>query len=182
MDAATLPSWLQPLATLGWVDWVLLTVLLGSVVVGIARGFVFECMSLAGWVVAWFGAQWAAPELAAVLAPLMGRLGEPGSAAPHAAAFALAFVGVLLLWSLLARAVKLLLHATPLSAADRLLGGGFGVLRGAVLLLALATVVTLTPAAQSQAWRVSQGARWLGLSLQALKPLLPEQARQLLRG
>ncbi|MCK7494049.1 MAG: CvpA family protein [Comamonadaceae bacterium] len=46
-----------------------------SVVVGLVRGFVFEALALAGWVVAWFAAQWAAPQLAPHL-----PLGEPGSA------------------------------------------------------------------------------------------------------
>ena len=160
---------------LGWVDWTLLAVLLASVVVGLVRGFIFELMSLAGWLVAWFAAQWAAPHLAPVL-----PLGEPGSALNLGAAFALCFLGALVVWGLLARLVRLLLHATPLSLMDRGLGAGFGLLRGAVLLLALSTVVTLTPAAQSEAWRQSQGARWLGLSLNALKPLLPEPAQRLM--
>jgi membrane protein required for colicin V production len=167
-------SLLDTLARLGWVDWALLAVLLLSIAVGVWRGFVFELMSLAGWVVAWFAAQWLAPEIS----PHLGFMGESGSLPVHAAAFALGFVGVLLAWSLLARLLRLLLHATPLSVPDRLLGGGFGVLRGVALLLVVATVVSFTPAAQSQAWRVSHGAHWLGLSLQAVKPLLPQASRQ----
>jgi membrane protein required for colicin V production len=171
MDLAALPA----LPALSWIDWTLLAVLALSVVVGIWRGFVFECLSLAGWVAAWFAAQWVAPELAPYL-PVGGR----GSALNLAAAFALGFLAALVLWSLLARLIRLLVQATPLSIPDRLLGGGFGVLRGVVLLLAVATVVALTPAAQSQDWRTSQGARWLGLTLQAVKPLLPEPAARLL--
>ena len=75
---------------------------------------------------------------------------------------------------------QLLMQATPLSLPDRLLGGAFGALRGAVLLLAVATVVAFTPAAQSQDWRASQGARWLGHTLSALKPLMPPPAARLL--
>ena len=70
--------------------------------------------------------------------------------------------------------MRMALHATPLSLPDRLLGGVFGALRGAVLLLAVASVLALTPAAQSSAWRRSHGAQWLGSTLQVLKPLLPE--------
>ena len=44
------------LSALGWVDATLLAVLLLSMLVGLVRGFVFECLSLAGWLVAWFGA------------------------------------------------------------------------------------------------------------------------------
>ena len=163
-----MPAWL---AQLGWVDGAFLTVLGLSVLVGLVRGFVFECLSLAGWVVAWFGAQWAAPQLATSL-----PVGSPGSALNLAAALTLCFVAVLVVWSLLARLLRMLIHATPLSIPDRLLGGGFGALRAGVLLLAVTAVVALTPAAQSQDWRGSKSARWLELALHAVKPLLPESA------
>ena len=164
------------LASLSWTDWTLVAVLALSVAVGMVRGFVFECLALAGWVVAWFAAQWAAPELAPHL-----PVGRPGSALNLAAALVLCFVAVLVVWSLLARLVRMLLHATPLSVPDRLLGGVFGALRGVVLLLAVAAVVALTPAAQSHAWHQSHGARWLAQTLQQLKPLLPDAAAQLIR-
>lgn len=160
---------------LSWVDWTLLAVLAVSVVIGMVRGFVFECLALAGWVVAWFAAQWAAP----VLAPHV-PVGVAGSGLNLGVSFALAFLVAVIAWTLLARLIRMLIHATPLSIPDRLLGAGFGLLRGGVLLLALASVVTLTPAAQSTPWRSSHGARWLGLALQALKPLLPATAAGLL--
>ncbi|MFN7726481.1 MAG: CvpA family protein [Rubrivivax sp.] len=155
---------------LPWIDWTLLAVLVVSVAVGVWRGFVFEMLSLLGWLVAWFGAQWWAPSLGAHL-----PIGSPGSSLNHAAAFTLAFVGVLFAWALLAKLLKLLLHATPLSLPDRALGAGFGLLRGVVLLLAVATVVALTPAVQSEAWRASRGALWLQTAMHGLKPVLPPQ-------
>ena len=163
------------LETLGWIDWVILVIGVASIIVGLVRGFVFECLSLAGWLVAWFGAQWAAPYLAPHL-----PVGVPGGGLNHGVAFIAAFVGALVIWALVARLVRLAIHATPLSVADRLLGGVFGALRALVLLLALATVVSLTPAAQSPSWRGSVGARGLIQVLDALKPLLPEPAARLL--
>lgn len=157
------------MAALGWVDWTLLAVLAVSAVVGLVRGFVFEAMSLAGWAVAWFAAQWFAADLAPHL-----PVGAPGGALNHAAAFVACFVVALLAWALLARLVRLLVRATPLSPADRVLGAGFGLARGAVLLLALATVVALTPVRQSAPWRESHGAMWLNTAMQGLKPVLPE--------
>ena len=164
------------LPALSWADWTLLAVLAASVLIGLLRGFVFECLSLAGWVVAWFAAQWAAPQLAPSL-----PVGTPGSALNLAAALALCFIAALIVWGLIAKLVRMLIHATPLSVPDRLLGAAFGVLRGVVLLLAVSSVVALTPAAQSAAWRNSQGARWLGSTLQALKPLLPDVVARSLR-
>ncbi len=170
MDVA---SWLPQLS---WVDWALLAVLAISVLAGLMRGFVFECLALAGWIVAWFVAQWAAPHLAPHL-----PTGMAGPAMLKAIAFALCFFGVLIVWSLLAKGVRMLIHATPLALPDRLLGGVFGGLRGAVLLLVVATVVGLTPAAQSSGWRASRGASWLQQTLTVMKLYLPEPAARLLR-
>jgi membrane protein required for colicin V production len=160
---------------LPWMDWLLMAVLAASVMVGFVRGLVFECLSLAGWLVAWFVAQWAAPQLATHL-----PVGDAGSTLQLGAAFALIFLLAVAVWTLLARLVRMLVHATPLSLLDRALGGGFGVFRGLVLLLAVATVVALTPAAQSAIWRGSHGALLLGQALQTLKPLLPEPAARFL--
>lgn len=164
------------LPDLGWVDWTLIAIVALSVLIGLVRGLVFEVLSLVGWVAAWFAAQWLAPQLAPYL-----PVGTPGSGLNLGAAFTLAFVGALIVWMVLARLIRLVLHATPLSIVDRLFGAGFGALRAGVLLLALATVVAFTPASQSPAWRSSIGARWLSQTLAALKPLLPEPAARLIK-
>ncbi len=164
------------LPALSWTDWALLAVLAASVLVGLFRGLVFECLSLAGWVVAWFAAQWAAPQLAPGL-----PVGSPGSSLNLAAALSLCFIAALVVWGLAAKLIRMLIHATPLSLPDRLLGAAFGVLRGVVLLLAVSSVVALTPAAQSASWRNAQGARWLNSALLALKPLLPDAVARALR-
>lgn len=158
---------------IGWVDLALATVLLASVIVGLVRGFVFELLSLAGWVAAWFAAQWVAPEIGPYL-----PIGAHGSALNHAAAFVCAFIVALIVWSLLARLVRLVIHATPLSLPDRLLGGIFGVVRGTVLLLAVATVVGFTPLVKSSSWQHSRGAAILQAALQKLLPLLPPQVSE----
>ena len=160
---------------LPWIDWTLLAVLAVSVVVGLVRGFVFEVMALMGWIVAWFGSQYLAREVSPHI-----PVGAPGSAANMAMAYVLCFIGILLVWALMARLVRMLIHATPLSVPDRLLGAGFGLLRGGVLLLALATVVALTPAAQSKPWQRSEGARWMDAALAGLKPLLPDEVARYL--
>ena len=161
------------LPALGWVDWALAAALALSVAVGLWRGLTFEVLSLLGWVAAYVAAQ----AFAATVAPML-PVGDPGSALNQGAAFALVFIGALVVWALASRLLRQLIHATPLQAIDRVLGAGFGLLRGAVLLLAVATVVTLTPAVRSPAWQDSQGAAWLGALLQGLKPVLPGSLAQ----
>lgn len=161
------------LPALGWVDWMLVAALALSVAVGLWRGLVFEVLSLLGWVAAYVAAQ----AFAAVVAPML-PVGNPGSAINQGAAFAVVFIVALVAWALASRLLRRVLHATPLQAIDRVLGAGFGLLRGAVLLLAVATVVALTPAARAPAWQDSRGAAWLGALLQGLKPVLPESLVQ----
>ena len=163
------------LPDLGWVDWAMLLALGLSVLVGLARGLVFELMSLVGWAVAYFSAQLFSPQVATYV-----PIGAPGSALHQGAAFAATFVAVLLVWAVLARLLRLLIRATPLTVIDRLLGAVFGGLRGLLLLLVVATVVSYTPALRSQAWQDSTGAAWLGQVITVLKPFLPaEVARHL---
>jgi membrane protein required for colicin V production len=164
--------------TASWnaVDIFMLAALLLSMLVGAWRGLVFELMSLVGWFVAYLAAQWLTPSLS-VHVPI----GAPGSAINHAAAFIATFLVALLAWGLLSRLLKMLIHATPLGLVDRLFGGAFGVLRGVVLLLVVAAVVTRTPWAQSPAWQQSTGAAWVKVLLVGLKPSLPTTISDQLR-
>ncbi len=154
--------------SMGWVDAVLLGVLILSVIVGLVRGLVFEMLSAVGWIAAYFAAQWVTPTLAPHI-----PVGEPGSGLNHGAAFASAFIAALIVWGLAARLLRMLIRATPLSLLDRLLGAGFGIARGMIVLLALATVVAFTPLMKSAAWQQSIGAVWLQSVLRGLKPVLP---------
>ena len=154
---------------LGWVDLVLLGIFLLSVLIGLWRGFVFEIVSLLGWLVAFVIANSAGPYLAD-LVPI-------SSADPHLrlwAAYVIVFVLVLLTCTLLARMLRALVAATPLSFVDHLLGGVFGMVRGALILVVAATLVMLSPYANSTTWKSSHGALWLGLALEGLKPILPQ--------
>ncbi len=161
---------------IGWVDWTLLALTGVSIVVGLVRGLVFEVLSLLGWVAAYVAAQAASPWLAPHL-----PIGAPGSALNFGASFAIVFIVALIVWTLLARLIRLLIHATPLTLVDRALGGVFGLARGVVLLLAVATIVSFTPAAKASAWQSSHGAAWLGVLLGGIKPLLPVDVARHLR-
>lgn len=158
---------------LGWVDIGLMLFLLLSVIVGLMRGVVFELLSLAGWVVAYVAAQWLTP-----WAQPHVSIGQPGSALNHAVAFACVFFAVLMLWAVGARLVRLLIRATPLNALDRVLGAGFGLMRGVLVLLLVALVLELTPVAKSLAWKKSQGVAWMIAVVKEIKPLLPVEFSQ----
>lgn len=158
----------------GWVDICIAAFLLLSIVIGLARGFVFEVLSLIGWFAAWFAAVWFEP----LLLPLI-HAGPPGAALNHWIAFGGIFIVALIVWGLGAKLIRSMIRATPLSGIDRLLGAGFGIVRGLAVLLLLATVISISPLGQSAAWRQSQSSIWLGDLLQMLRPLFLNDDSQL---
>ena len=153
---------------LGWVDIALLAVFGLSVLIGLWRGFVFEIVSLLGWLVAFVMANSAGPFLADHV---------PVGDSPEVRlwiAYIVVFVVILITCTLLARMLRALVAATPLSFVDHLLGGLFGAARGALVCVVLGTLVMLSPYASSTTWKSSHGALWLGMALQGLKPVLPQ--------
>lgn len=152
-------------------DWIAVALLAVSLVLGLVRGLVFEVISLAGWVVAFFGAQWFAGDVAAWL-PISG---DPEASWRYALAFVLIFIAVAFGVGLIAALTRKLIAAVGLRPVDRMLGAVFGLARGAVALLAVAVVVHLLSLSESAWWRESHSAIVLDAALQGLKPALPEK-------
>ena len=154
---------------MGWVDIALLTVLALSSVLGLWRGLVYEVLSLAGWIVAFLMAQAYATEAAALL-----PMGDAAPALRLAAGFALVFIAVAFAGGFVAWVIKKLVASVGLRPVDRLLGGVFGVARGALILLAITVVVSMTSWHSDPGWQASPVAGGLSQGLSALKPMLPQ--------
>jgi membrane protein required for colicin V production len=158
-------------------DWIFLAVLGASLLVGAWRGLVYEVLSVMSWIAAFIVAQWLAPDAAAWL---------PVQRAPEAGRYAIGFVAVFLAvvfaGGLLAWLTKKLVQAVGLRPVDRVLGAAFGLIRGAVLLLAVAVVINMSPARGAAWWTESRGAEAAMAALKNLKPMLPEQFGQYLPG
>ncbi|QHI98019.1 CvpA family protein [Xylophilus rhododendri] len=151
------------------VDWVLAALLAASFLIGLWRGLVFEVLSLLGWVVAFVAAQWWADAVGAWL-----PMGDSGEAARYGAGFVVTFIAVAFGWGLMASLVRKLIGSVGLRPVDRTLGGVFGLVRGLLVLLALAVVVETTSLHEQDGWRTSQAAPLLRAALSALKPVLPQ--------
>ncbi|MEY4341598.1 MAG: hypothetical protein RL541_1102 [Pseudomonadota bacterium] len=154
--------------TLESLDWILLAVLGFSMLLGLMRGIVQEVLSLAGWVAAFYLAQYYAPSMAQWL-PMQGS----SEILRFAAGFVVVFVGVLIAQALITGVIKKMLSVVGLGLIDRLLGSLFGALRGIVILLAVTLLVGMTPMRESEAWQQSQGSKWLRALLHVCKPALP---------
>ena len=151
-------------------DWVVLIVLLASVLLGLLRGLVYEVLSVLNWLAAFVLAQWFAPAAARWL-----PMGSAGQAMRYAAGFVLVFIATLFVGGLLAWLTKKLVEAVGLRPVDRALGGVFGLVRGAVALLALAVVVHLTSWKDSGWWTESFSGGVATAALRGLKPVVPEK-------
>ena len=152
------------------VDWIFLAVLGLSLLIGAWRGLVYEVLSLLGWAVSFYVAQWFAPEVANRLP--MTSMSEP---VRYAAAFVLLFIVSVFVAGLLSVLVKKLIEAIGLRPVDRTLGALFGLVRGVILLLVATVVMSMTTLHESDWWQASKGAPVLTATLNALKPLLPAQ-------
>jgi membrane protein required for colicin V production len=158
-------------------DWVFAAILLLSMAVGLWRGLVFEVLSLAGWLASFVLAQWWAPAVAEWL-----PLGQWSPPLRHVAGFVVVLVGSLVVAALLARLARKLIEAVGLRPIDRILGAAFGLLRGFVIVLAVAVVAQMTPLRDMQVWSESAGAQAAAQTLKGLKPILPERFGQYLPG
>jgi membrane protein required for colicin V production len=151
-------------------DWVVFAVLALSVLLGLLRGLVYEVLAVLNWLAAFLLAQWLAARVGALL-PLPAM----GESIQYAVGFVAVFVGVLIVGGLLAWLVKKLVHATGLAPVDRALGGVFGLVRGAIAVLALAVVVHLTGLKNGAWWVESMTAGVATAALRGLKPVVPER-------
>lgn len=151
-------------------DWIFLAVLLASLALGLWRGLVYEVLSVLSWIVAFVVAQWAAQPAGDWL-----PMGGAGASVRWAAGFAVVFIAAVFTGGLVAWGVKKMVEAVGLRPVDRALGAAFGLVRGAVLLLAAALVVNATPLRTADWWTESVGASVATTALKGLRPVVPGQ-------
>ncbi|SEF77524.1 CvpA family protein [Marinobacterium lutimaris] len=132
---------------MNWVDWVIIAIIAISSLMSLRRGFVREAVSLASWVVAFVVARLFATSLAVVLQDYIDT-----PSLRLLAAFAILFVITLIVGALVGMLIGALVSATGLSATDRVLGIGFGAVRGALVIVVLVALLGMTPAVQDSWW------------------------------
>lgn len=134
-----------------WVDFAIIGIIALSAIIGLARGFIREVLSLAIWVVAVFAAWTFHRPLAEQLTPWLStpsvRIGV---------AFIVLVLVVLILGAILGQILSTLIEKTGLTGTDRLLGVVFGAARGALLVAVLVYLAALTPMPDDPWWKESQ--------------------------
>ncbi len=149
-------------------DWAMLAVLVLSVLLGVWRGLVHEVLAIVGWVAAFVLAHLFADEVGQMI-NIQGVRGQ----FRYILGFGVVFIGTLIASGLLTWLVKKMLQRVGLTQLDRTLGGAFGAVRALMILLALTTVVLMTPLQETAAWRESVGASKLTVLLKIAQPWLP---------
>ena len=129
------------------VDVVIIFVIVLSALFGLLRGFMKESISLAKWVIA----TWIAATFAPKLAPMLPAAVE-SEAVRQAISFASLFIIVFLLGTLVSHLVTRMLIKTGLTSVDRVLGLGFGVLRGGLIIIIFVIVGGHFPQLPQQDW------------------------------
>ena len=153
-----------------WLDYLFIAAALVSVLLGLMRGFVREILSLATWVAAFilalrFGQQasdWMAPAIGAVtVRKVLG--------------YGLVFLVALLAGGLITWLIALLVRGSGLAPTDRMLGAGFGIVRGLFISAALVLVASYTPARESNAWKHSALVPQLQPLAGGMRSLIPKE-------
>lgn len=138
---------------MGGFDWIIAAVLLVSILVGIFRGFIKESLSLISWILAiWLAFNFC------------GQAGEfihqyiniPAPRFREWAGFAVVFVSTLLIFSVITYAITKIFVRGPIKGVDRVLGLGFGALRGAAIVVAVLVVAKGFGMDSSEWWQNSQ--------------------------
>ncbi|MCG8668757.1 MAG: CvpA family protein [Pseudomonadales bacterium] len=111
-------------------DFVIIAIIGLSSLMSIRRGFTIEAISLASWVAAFvIGRLFSSP-----LAHLLRDVVDPPSAREPLAFVAL-LIATLVVASLIKKLFKEIVSASGLSVMDRVLGMGFGALRGIIIVV-----------------------------------------------
>lgn len=152
-----------------WVDYTFIAIVVASFLIGAFRGLIRESMSLATWILAFVITLRYGPVVADRL-----KASVDTESFRLIAGYALCFFGVLLAGALLTLLVSLLIRGSGLGGVDRMLGAGFGLLRGLFVVVAIVMVVGTTEARNDSAWKRSVLVPPLVPAADQLRALIPE--------
>ena len=147
---------------MSWLDILIIVIIGISMVISVFRGLIKESISLATWVAAFWIAISFAGGLASILPDSLEStrfsIGDVKIAASNlrvGIAFMLLVIAVLILGAVINFVLSHLLVRGSLTSTDRLLGAGFGILRGAIIIVVFVIAAGLTSLPQSKTWRAA---------------------------
>jgi membrane protein required for colicin V production len=132
------------------VDIVILIITVLSSAFGLWRGLIKEVLSLLTWIAALLVSRVYSEPLAGLMTGVIENDGIR-----YVSAFAILFVIVMMFGTFLNFLMSKLLNLTGLKSADRLLGAGFGVARGVIIVLVIMFITSMF-VSETELWQQSQ--------------------------
>ena len=132
------------------VDIVILIITVLSSAFGLWRGLIKEVLSLLTWIAALLVSRVYSEPLAGLMTGVIENDGIR-----YVSAFAILFVIVMMFGTFLNFLMSKLLNLTGLKLADRLLGAGFGVARGVIIVLVIMFITSMF-VSETELWQRSQ--------------------------
>ena len=158
------------------VDFFVIAILVISSTLGLIRGLVKELLSLVSFVVATYLAY----EFSSQIALAWLEAIPIGSTGRMVLAFGLIFVVVLIVGKVLGNLISRVLSGAGLSFLDRVLGSGFGFLRGALIVVILSTLLAVTDLPKSNEWKDALSRPAVELVVGIVRHWLPDNWAQTL--
>jgi len=158
------------------VDYFILVVLLVSALVGISRGLFKEVLALASW----FVAAWVAYHYTNYLSTEWLSTFHMDELVSLGVSFLILFILVLIVCGLLGGVIQKIILSAGLNVTDRFLGLVFGLVRGGLVVVIMATLAALTPITQTVAWQKAITRPAVDMATGLIKGWLPaDWAKQL---
>ena len=132
------------------VDIVILIITVLSSAFGLWRGLIKEVLSLLTWIAALLVSRVYSEPLAGLMTGMIENDGIR-----YVSAFAILFFIVMMFGTFLNSLLSKLLSVTGLKLADRLLGAGFGVARGVIIVLVIMFIASMF-VSETELWQQSQ--------------------------
>lgn len=154
-------------------DYAVIAIIGLSALVGWWRGFMYELFSLIGWLAAYVVARTFSAGMVSYVPEAVGP-----ENIRSAAAFAALFIATLIAGALFAWFLARLAKFAGLGGMDGKFGAIFGMLRGALVVIALVWLGGLTDLPQLPFWRNALSSKPLQQAALYAKDYLPEQVAQ----
>lgn len=156
-----------------WVDLAIILIIGLSVITGLIRGFVKELIALCIWVLA----IWLAYHYSDLLDPWLQTYIQDNTAR-KAACFIIILMSTILLGAIINAFFGFILKRSGLSGTDRILGVGFGFVRGIFIVSLIILVIQLTSIPHEEYSRQSKLYAKFDPLVQWIHGLLPEMIKQ----
>lgn len=158
------------MADFNWVDYVIITILLFSVLAGFARGIVKELLSVLTWIIAFIVSSLFASKIAgaftgsstaqSAVTDTSNAIGtnaaEPASMLALGLSFVSIFLVILVIGSLISYVISGAVDSVGLGFINRFFGAIFGFARGVLINLVFIFIIQLTSYEQESWWKESK--------------------------